>query len=82
MFVSLHDYLERTMLAEQGHLLPLSKDAFDLAEVSYAVVDSFGCIRQEDESLLGAPEAWNPYRSPSVFQQGGDLARRTAHCLS
>jgi hypothetical protein len=33
------------MLAEQGHLLPLIKDAFDLAEVSYAVVDSFGCIR-------------------------------------
>lgn len=33
------------MLVEQEHLLPLATDPFDLAEISFAVVDGFGCIR-------------------------------------
>ena len=33
------------MLAEREHLLPLPEQRFDLAEVSFPVVDGMGCIR-------------------------------------
>jgi len=34
-----------TMQAEQAHLLPLPKEGFDLAEVSFPKVDGSGCVR-------------------------------------
>lgn len=33
------------MQAEQGHLLPLQSEGFDLAEVSFPTVDGSGCVR-------------------------------------
>ena len=33
------------MHAEQGHLLPLPREGFDLAEVSFPTVDGAGCVR-------------------------------------
>lgn len=33
------------MRAEQEHLLPLSREGFDLAEVSFPLVDSSGCVK-------------------------------------
>lgn len=33
------------MMAEREHLLPLAGEGFDLAEVSFPVVDGFGCVR-------------------------------------
>ena len=69
-------YIGAAMVVERDHLLPFAEPGFDLAEVSFPMVDGLGCVRV-NERLLGPAEGGRSGSGEGVFDLRRDLARRS-----
>jgi transposase len=75
------------MVVERGHLLPIPEERFDLAEISFPVVDGLGCVRVRTNAYsvpmrAGRSVQVKLYSSYVEIWHEGRLVARHERCYS